>query len=297
MYDVSLGRFLQRDPAGLPGGMDLYVGLNDSPINATDPSGLWVWQLDATGRVVAVAEQGDTLADLQKFGYKVPNDVQVKAGVRVDLTENLPAAVRTLLKEQQTMPLTEEVLRFLEGRNPKKDAKTFGECGVDPAVGKIADEAKGTIVIWNGYVWGMGQCYGFVGVYVGVEPPKGVTPKHFSLYPIKGEPSFPGAEGTPGKSEATNIPAIGGLVGSYSPKEGLENFFKGKGATDRPTFGDIAVFRRDKEITHAAIVVGVSRSGVVYILQKMNQCHPYSVSNVTSESLQEFGKPEYYRRK
>jgi hypothetical protein len=39
MYDATQGRFLQRDPLGQAAGMDLYEYVDDTPANATDPTG------------------------------------------------------------------------------------------------------------------------------------------------------------------------------------------------------------------------------------------------------------------
>jgi len=40
-YDPRLGRFLQPDPIGQAGGVNLYAYVGNDPLNLTDPSGLW----------------------------------------------------------------------------------------------------------------------------------------------------------------------------------------------------------------------------------------------------------------
>jgi len=38
-YDASIGRFISRDPAGLPGGVNMYAYAGDDPVDFSDPTG------------------------------------------------------------------------------------------------------------------------------------------------------------------------------------------------------------------------------------------------------------------
>ena len=63
-YDPSTGRWLNRDPIGERGGLNLYANCRNDVINCVDWLGLWKIERKGQARAMAYAENGDTIRKL-----------------------------------------------------------------------------------------------------------------------------------------------------------------------------------------------------------------------------------------
>jgi RHS repeat-associated protein len=315
-YDPTARRWTSQDPIGFAGGDEnLYRYVDNGPTYNIDPDGLWTWQLDAKGRLIADSEANDTLNGLIQQGYdkakllalpeaaKIANaDQKLAAGVMIDVTGFLTKLAQQALSRQQNLDF-ELVRGFVEreGTTGIGKGKTVGTSGIDVMKGPEETEKGTTTGAYNGYPFGWGNCYGFVGVCLGEKPPDGVGPENLSLSCMKGEKfGTNGKEGfeKPGDSLVDWGKGNGGVQCWRTPKGGLLDFFTmGRKETDKPSFGAIALFKLDDGLgfRHGALVLGRSQKGEVYIVQKLNQCQTYAVSKANHPTLEGFGKPTYYQ--
>jgi len=56
-YDPEVGRFVNKDPIGYRGGINLYAYVQNNPINWIDPSGLTCYYSQTTGQMICINDQ------------------------------------------------------------------------------------------------------------------------------------------------------------------------------------------------------------------------------------------------
>lgn len=313
-YTPSLGRWLELDPIGFDAGdANLYRFVGNNPTNAVDPSGLWSWRLDPTGNITVVSEANDTLngliglgypattiADLGKKGNVDGLDTRLNAGITLDVTNLFPESVRRVLARQQRMDfekLRSRVENTAGGPKNVPKGKTVGTSGIDllqPS--KTNDAGRDVTRPYGDNQFGMGNCYGFVGLCLGQQLPTRCTPENYSLIALKSERVAGDGLDKAGREEK-DWKENGGLQVLVAPEGGLlKSLVGGSKQTERPLFGDVALFKNSLGISHAAFVLGRNRAGDVIILQKINSAAPYGISSVTHPLLAGFGEPTFYHK-
>jgi RHS repeat-associated protein len=296
-YDSSTGRWLSQDPLGFDAGdSNLYRYVKNGPTMATDPSGTWRWEIDSSGKIIAISEAGDSLGTLISQGYSKEMIVKIAGsgdlakvldrGTKLDISSLFPPALQKMIKDQQNTPtigvpigLSASVYRLPLGLLP-----------------------QGLINQFQGPKLGSGQCYSFVALFKGIKAPpfkpsswtdylkipwviisntiatiiRQYNPANFSVSGTSNEGGKFGDLNAPGATPGTYLHIAGNLKPGVVvvPEQGLEKYITAGKQTANPMFGATVVFKDADNvfatIVHCGIVLGKSKNGDIMIIQKQN---------------------------
>jgi RHS repeat-associated protein len=134
-YDPSAGRFLNRDPIGLAGGLNVYGYVQDNPANAVDPLGLCIRKPDKRSlwqRIKDAWEGWQDALQAQAVVDYVAQQASLGRNVLADSFSDDPFLTRKMQESFHNQEVTEEydelVERFERGlTSPGKGNKALGK--------------------------------------------------------------------------------------------------------------------------------------------------------------------------
>ncbi|MCZ2341591.1 MAG: hypothetical protein LC104_07310 [Bacteroidales bacterium] len=304
--------------SGLQGLGDESWGLDNVQVTAKVALGNWTWGLAEDGKIYAKAAEGDTLQTLVNQGYDKERllelaaaqsiqsvDVALPKDFSLNISSLFSSSVQEVLVRQQQMSY-EELRQVVEytpgGPNNVPQGKTVGNSGVNWLQGNsFGDDGQQLTGKYSSNKFGWQNCYGFVGLAIGVELPNGATAYDFGMAALTSEP----VAGAIDDEARVYNPFQQYLpdprydsVRTLVPEMGLIKTLTGGGMkSDTPSFGAVALFKQStNKYAHAAIVLGKNENGGVYVLQKLNAAEPYAVTLIDHPRVAVFGTPEYYAR-
>jgi len=97
-YDPELGRFYTEDPLGFHAGINFYAYVNNNPLNANDPTGLF--EFDISFEQNMANAMNDAVDDLGYGGFDF-DDISSGLDIQFELDQSLQDAMKTAITDMQ----------------------------------------------------------------------------------------------------------------------------------------------------------------------------------------------------
>jgi len=192
-YSPELGRWINRDPLGELGGMNLYAFVGNNPVIYSDPLGLFEWNLET--RASGLLRAGFSLVEMDVglvFGTAtLPTGVGAAAGALMVAhgADNFWSGLRTFAYGHHVRSNTAEMLMSL-GLS-EEDAETINAIGMIAVIGGVGDLNQRVEVNRNFKEWCILEGKNAYVSPISLEDPKSLYGKtHDEVEAILGEEGF-----------------------------------------------------------------------------------------------------------
>ena len=140
-YDPGAGRFLNRDPVGMEGGVNVYAYCTNNPVNLTDPLGLWevsVGGFTFDGDVVSEGLKTGLAAVASQFSGGLYDGGRFRNNAGFDGAKHCAQVADAALTATGVVGLGKKIAIKVAARSAAKLAAKAGVC----SAGKVSLVAK-----------------------------------------------------------------------------------------------------------------------------------------------------------